>query len=86
LLTILQDVIEVDDNSLSTLPPPPPSQYQFNATNSFSPIKGGLLDVSMDDNNDNDKSNSEDPMFVDSVEASPIAGSKWVTLKVCKLY
>ncbi|KAG2031365.1 hypothetical protein BDR03DRAFT_1016192 [Suillus americanus] len=76
------DVIEVDDDSLSTPPLPPPSQYQFNVTNSFSPIKGGLLDVSMDDNDDNDKSDSEDSIFVDSVKASPIAGSKRVTLKM----
>jgi hypothetical protein len=61
-------------------------QYQFSVTHLFSPIEGGLLDASMDDDVDNDKSDFEDPMFVDSVEASPIAGSKRVTLKVCKSY
>ncbi|KAG1875765.1 hypothetical protein F4604DRAFT_1680644 [Suillus subluteus] len=71
------EVIEVHESSL-TPPPPPPSQYQFGITNSFSPsAEGELLDVSMD----NDEFNSEELMFVDSVEASPIAGSKRVTLK-----
>ncbi|KAG2084605.1 uncharacterized protein F5147DRAFT_782425 [Suillus discolor] len=71
------EVIEVKDRS-PTPPLPPPLQYQFRANKSLSlSVEGELLDASMD----NDELYSEDAMFVDSVKASPIARSKWVTLQ-----
>lgn len=74
-------MIEIQDRP-PTPPLPPPSQYQFCANKSLSSsVKGELLDASMDD----DELYSEDAMFIDSVEASPITRSKWVTLKVRKL-
>ncbi|KAG2158763.1 uncharacterized protein EDB93DRAFT_1100386 [Suillus bovinus] len=70
------DVVEVCNSSL-TLPPPPPSQYQFTHSELLPSSVAG--DVVMDDN----EVESEDVMIADSVEASPViaTGSKRVTAK-----